>query len=806
MVSSLRDALRGLRSHTGFSFVAFAIFALAIAAGTVTYSVVDAIVLRPLPFAAPERLVAIPSLSRTGAVPGASTPQDYFAWRERLTSVESLGAVGYAPPLRRTSNGQTEVFSARAVTWNLFESLGVRPRLGRFFNTADETGSTGAPLILSYELWMHRFSGDPAVIGQRLDFGGASREIVGVLPPGVAYPVPVSAPPADVYVPYVPEAKELDYQSLAQGWGMSMGVVGRLRPGVSIDQARAEVARVAAGLASTLPGVHLPQPVVMPLLDFVVGSAKSWLLMILGAVALVVLAACVNVANLLLTRGAVRARELATREALGATRARLCWNLILEGLLLASSASAAGVGLSVWGVRLAKASLPAGLARATTIAIDGRVLAMAVAATVVCGLASSSIPAWLTSRTDLVTFLKAGGSVTGASGKRRRPLLVLLVAEIAFVTTILVATLLVVTSYVLVSTADLGFDRRSVFAVAFEQDLRGVAKADQPAAIAVFQADLLARVRAVRGVGSAALTSNGPPLVGGSARYSITIPGYGVTRDQDMLEMHPVSPGYLETTGTKILRGRDFSAADKTGAPAVAMIDDSAAQRFFGGRDPIGQIVSFRGPTTIVGVLRNVRFHGPEREPLPQLYVPIAQEYVWFGDLVIRAAGPPAAVAAAVEDAIRPVMGSRRIEPRYLEDSFHDLTASRRFNAGLLSVFGVFATLIGVAGVYGVMAFVVTQQVRSIGLRIALGATRQRVVNMVLLEAMRPTVVGVASGLAGAYAISSLARSLVFGVTPTSPLIYAAVGAVVTLAALTAAIVPAARAAAIDPLTALRAE
>lgn len=806
MVSLLRDAVRGLRSHSGFSALAFAIFAIAIGAGTVTYSVVCAIVLRPLPFITPERLVAIPSIMPSGGVPSVSTPQDYYAWREQAGAFESLGAFVFGGALRAARSGQSLSLSTGAVSTNLFEVLGVHAARGRLFTAGDGAQASAPVLVLSYETWVRRFGADPHAIGERLEVGATSWQIVGVLAPGVSYPVQFK--PVDAYVPYIPSATDLDYRSVAtRGLDMSMDVVGRLRPGVSIDQARADIERLSGVLAAAVPGTHLPRPIVTPLLDFVVGPAKSWLLLVLAAVTLVILAACVNVANLLLTRGSLRARELATREALGATRSRIRWSLILEGLFLTISASAAGVGLSVWGVHLAKSNLPAGLARASTIAIDGRVLAMAVAITIMSGLATSSIPAWLVSRADLVTFLKSGGSIVSNGRSRRRSLSTLLVAEVAMVTTILVATLLVVASYVLVSTADLGFDRRDVLAFGYSQDLQGVAKADRPAAIAAFQSALLARVSAVPGVTAAALSSNGPPLVGGSARYSMVIPGYGEARDHDMLEMHPISPGYISMMGIRLLRGRDVTSADRIGTPPVAIIDDSAAQRFFGGRDPVGQVVTFRGDaTTIVGLVHNVRFHGPEPDVLPQVYVPIAQASVDVGDLLVRSVEPTAPVAAGVVQAVRPLVGSRSVQPRYLADSFRALTASRRFNAGLLSVFGAVATVIGLVGIYGVVTFAVAQQVKAIGLRIALGATRSHVLRLVFKEALRPTAAGIVIGLGGAYLSSGLARALVFEIAPTSTMVYCSVAAIVTGVALSAAIIPATRAARIDPLIALRAE
>jgi predicted permease len=586
--------------------------------------------------------------------------------------------------------------------------------------------------------------------------------------------------------------------------------VGRLRSGVTAEHVGAQIAaefgRAYAGASHA--------PVVVSLLDRVVGPAQPWLVLVLVAVALVLLVACVNVASLLLARAAVRVRELATREALGASRRRLAGTLVVEGLLLSLSAAAAAVALSYWGVDLVKARLPGHLARVPTIAVDARVLAVSIAAAVLSGLAFASAPAWLASRSDLVTLMKSGGGAVVGERRRRRSLGAFLVAEVSFISVLLVATTLVVTSFLIVTTADLGFDRRNLMWVQFSQSLKEVPELERLAVATVFRADLLDRVQATPGVASAALITSGLPLSRSTTRYSIEVPGLGEVRGDDMPLTHEVTPGYFSTVALTLTRGRLFTDDDRFGAPRVAIIDEAAARRFFGGRDPIGQVITFRGPTTIVGVVRDVRTFGPEIDQPIALYLPLAQQPIAFaqqgGMVVVRTAGPATAAGttAAVREVVRSLgnSGAQPPEASLADDRFRELTADRRFNAGLMSIFGVIAIAIGAVGVYGTMAFFVAAEVRAIGLRMALGASPGRVMRGVLRDAGWRVAAGIVIGLGVAWAVSGAFASLVFGVTTTSPAVYAGVAAAIGVVGGLAALVPALRAARLDPLVALRTE
>lgn len=818
LVNDLRNAWRGLRAGRGTTALAFVIFTIAIAAGTVTFSVVDAVALRPLPFASPESLVSVSRVSTgDGRTLMPAAPQDYLAWRDRgVAAFETIATSQVGERLRlRADDGES--FPLRRVTSNLFDVLGVHPFAGRFFSPEHEQPGHDGVVVLSYELWMRRFGGDPDAIGQHVTFidfrnQRTLRQIVGVLPPGVTYPILAGPQEPAVYVPYIPSTEDRSYGSLSRSY--TSWVVGRLRPGATLDQARTEVEHVSTAIAAEFPPVVPPPAAVTSLHDRVVGPAKSWLLLVLGGVGLVLLVACVNVAGLLLARATVRVRELATREALGASRARLARGFLLEGLILSLAASAAAIAMSFWGLALVKAHLPEGLARTAAIGVDARVLLVSIGVSILCGLTFASAPAWLASRSNLVALTKRGGGViSGRSGSRSFG--AFLVAELAFVSLLLVATTLVVASFVLVTTADLGFDRRNVMSIYYTKSLQTVAETSRSAAETTFRADLLDRVRAVPGVTHAALMTSGSlPMLGGLSRYRIEVPGFGETTGDDMLETRMVTPGYFEAMGMQLVHGRTFEASDRAGAPRVALINDVAAQRFFGGQDPVGRVATFQNNSlTIVGVLRSVRFVGPEDDARPELYIPLGQEPAYSnrinsnGNLVVRTAGPAPLLAPAIREVIRTVLdGAEPSQAQFIDDAFRRLTAARRFNAGLMSIFGFVAIAIGAAGIYGTMAFVVAQQVRAIGLRMALGASPGRVMRSVLRDAAWRVVAGLAIGLTCAWAISSAFASLVFGVTPTEPGIYMMVAGIVVLIGLAAAIVPALRAARLDPLVALRTE
>jgi predicted permease len=802
---TVRDARRGLAASPSTTVAAVLILALGLAAATVTFSVVDHVVLRGLPFDEADRIVAIEGVNRNATRAPRVDPADYHAWR---TEKAFASVAMWHPPTPMTlrRGAETERLPYVAVTSSLFDVLRVRPLAGRLFDPIHHTAGRDRVALVSHEFWQRALGGAADVVGRLLETTGEPIQIVGVMPRGFRFPLSVE-PSIDIWRPYVPRPGE---ESLAgrEGRTTDAHVLARLADGASIELARTQASAISARQAAAFPRAYDGWAVHLTTLhESLIGSVRTWMVLLLVAVALVMAVACVNVASLLLARATARARDFAVRAALGASRRRLVAALTLEGLMLAGTAAALGVLAAYWGVETARAALPEGIARAAAIALDARVLAAAIAATIATGLCFGVVPAWHARRVDPTDALRDAASAS-ARPSRRRWQRAFLVAETSLVVLLLVVAALFVASFARVTGLDLGFERANLAGVRPLPASAGVPAAERVLrenAIIDRAVEVVSRLPGVASVAVSAWTDLPFGFVWDTRLESADASSTAVATDVDL---RGVSAGYFETAGIAIVRGRGFDARDREGQPSVAIIDERAARQLFGDADPVGRRVRFGTSTSIiVGVAANVRLHGPEGRTTGQFYYALSQSpRQGQRQLVIRTAAPVAHVLPAIEATVASLVppGSRRAQVVVLEDRFRALTAGRRFNAGLMTIFGALALVIGAAGVYSVMAFVVGQRTRDLGVRVALGATRGAVLRLVLAGAGAEISVGAAIGLAAAWAISGVFASQLFGLAATDPAVYAVVALVMMTVGLGAAYLPARRAARVDPIAALR--
>jgi putative ABC transport system permease protein len=816
MTDDLKAALRSLRSSPTFTAVALTVLALGIGAGTAIFSVVDAVVLRALPFDEHDRLAVVLEYDPTKATTfgaGATTPQTYLDWRRMQDSFDGLAHVSNT--IFRLKNESGEPGEARGLrsTWEFLPMLRVKPLLGRTFTVDDEVEGRHRVVLLSYGFWQRRFGGSPDALGKTIELSDQSWEIVGVMPRDFAYPV-AAEKPTELYVPMMFRAEDK-----VRGGSRSFNgnVIGRLRNGVSLQQANDQMHRVSEALDRQYPKWGPGRRArVITLQEHLIGRVRSWMLLLLGAVGLVLLIACANVANLMLARATVRGREIGIRAALGAGRWRLVRGLLIEGLVLSLTGAAIGVLLAYAGVQTIRAWLPAGLPRVAAIGIDLRVLFATIATATVSGIFFGVIPALQASKPDLTRALKDSGrsSTAGAGTQRLRGALV--IAEVALAVMLLVGAGLFIGSFVRLMRVDTGVDYHNVLVLDVSPP-QPAGKFDFKLAMEVsrtYVPQMLEAVRGVPGVEMASTISGGTPLTGSWSRTNVKIPGRGeLNGDDDSIDRRTVSPDYLRTLRIPILRGRNLEATDNASAPGVVVINDAAARKYFPNEEALGKRMIFDDKEkTIVGIAGNVRGLGPESPPRQEAYLPFAQDDTIGSALIMRTAGDPMKVLPAVKAAIWNVNKEQRLtaDAVTLEKYMERLIAQRRFNMALLALFGGLGLVIAAVGIYGVMAYIVAQRTNEIGVRMALGATRGNVVSMVLKRAGLLMGLGLVTGCAGAWYLSVTPRialtTYLFETQPNDLWIFG--GALITLAVagLIASAVPALRAASVDPLVALRTE
>jgi predicted permease len=813
----VRLSLRMLRKSPQLTVAAVLTLALGIGASSAIFSVVDAVLLRPSPFEQPERLVMVwetDRASETSHEP-ASWP-DVLDLRERGRTLAAIGSM-QAVSATLTGAGEPERVSALGVTPNLPELLGVRPVLGRGFEAGEGAEGGAGVALLAEGFWRRHFGADPGVLGSAIVLDGEPVTVVGVLPSdadlGIRqvhakadYSAPLAGPEVQVWLAMVPSVESSPRQT------HPYLTLGRLAPGASLEAAQGELAGVMADLERAYPenaarGVHL-EP--YDLVTF--GPVRPALLVLLGAVAMVLLIACGNVANLMLARSTVRSRELAVRRALGAGWGRLARQFLVESAVLTAIGAAAGLALAYAGLRLLVALAPADLPRLAAAGLDLRVLSVATAvaagSAVLFALAPLAQMHWL----DLQSVLKAEAGRGGTSGRESRRLRgALVVAEVALAVALVIGAGVLLRSFWALAGVDPGFRTANVTKLEYQLPRSrypmDFSRWPRLPEITGFHAELLRRVRALPGVEAASIAARHPLDPGFTNSFTV-VGREAEAEDWPEIRCRFVTPGYLETLELSLLDGRELTDGDVAGATPAALINRAAAERYFTGRDPLGQTIRFWGtPWRIVGVVGDERFLGLAEDPEPAVYAPLYQAPQQSGVLLVRTAGDPLAPVVVVRSIVReldPQIALYGVEP--LERTVAQSIARPRFTATLLALFGAVAILLALVGVHGVLSYTVAQRSPEVAVRMALGATRRDVLALVLRDGAALAALGTALGLAAAFAGARLLDSLVFGVAPRDATTFVAVAAGVMAMATLASWLPARRAASADPIGALRSE
>ena len=801
LLQDVRYGIRTLARQPGFALTAILTLALGIGATTAIFSVVNAVVLRPLPFADADRVMALMNFyTNTQTQGGTVSSPDFADWREQNRSFDALAYFGSAET-SVTIDGATDYATVTWVTTDFFRVFGAGASLGRMWTS--EEGRRGGPqsVLITDAYWRRQFGGDPKVIGATLTFQQRIYTIVGVIAPPFRYPAR-----SDIY--YLEQTPFSASRSAHNN-----RVVGHLAAGVSLAQAQSDMRAVAARLSEQYPQSNGDKSaIVIPLQDVVVGDLRRTLLVLLAAVAFVLLIACANVANLLLARAAARGRELVVRAAVGAGRMRLIRQMLTESVTLALIAGASGVLLARWGAAALLALAPPDLPRLDEVTVDLPVLVFALAVSMAASLLFGLAPAWHVARVDLADGLRQGGkgSALGARGALARKAFV--VTEIALAVALVVGAALFGRSLIELARVDMGFERDRLVVL---RTVVPVSGRDQfPRAMTVYRT-LLSELRGLPGVVSAGAVTSLPTLIRSNGGYWIQGgPGpevLGIKSPQALFTV--VTPEYFRTLQVPVVRGRDFTDGDRIDAPFVTIVNEQLAKDAFPDVDPIGRTIrtglDTLEPMTIVGIVKNIRTRGPGRPVQAEIYMPYEQHQgpATALNIVMRTSSDdPLALGATAARLIRTRNPEVPVRVETMEMTMAGATATPRFRTVLLVTFAVVALLLALAGVYGVMAYIVNQRVPEIGLRVALGASPLDVLRLVLRDGALLVGLGLLAGAGLSIAASRFISGLLFGVTATDPLVFAAVSALVALAALGACLVPSRRALSVDPLVALRAE
>jgi putative ABC transport system permease protein len=798
----LRYGARILLKKPGFSLVAIITLALGIGANTAIFSVVNAVMIRSLPFTEPDRLVVLMEKYRQVDRMGVSYP-NFKDWRERAKSFEAMAGFR-TEAFTLTGMDKAVRLQGRRVNWNLLPMLGVKPQLGRTFTEQDDQPGAAATALISHGLWQERFGGDPGMIGKTFMINGLGTTIIGVLPPDFEF-----FRRDDLYIPLglvlTPQSNWLN-----RGNHFGLNVLARLKPGVTEAQARVEMETIAAQLEREYPYQNSGNGAMVESLAYrYAEDLRDVLLVLQVAVGFVLLLACVNVANLLLARAAERQREIAMRLALGAGRWRIVRQLLSESLLLSALGGLAGLLTGVWLTKGILDLVSPDVPRFNQVGLDSAVLLFTAGISVLTGLLFGVLPALQAVRTDLNTILKEGGRRGGGSSREggRRTLLVI---QVAVSLVLLIGAGLMLRTVYQLTRVDPGFNAENLLTMRFLMSGRAYTVEQQQA----FYRECLERVSALPGVRAAALTLS-LPIDSSNWDSVFTVADKPVPPRAELpsAAFTPVSANYFEALGIRLIKGRWFTDSDTADKPRMTVINETLARQIWPGEDPIGKRLKQGFPEyqtpwrEVIGVVADVKLEGVDQETRMQAYLPLAQEPVGFLGLIVRTVGPPLSLAATVERSINAIDKDLPVFNIQSMDQLLGIDiAQQRLTMALLVGFAVLALLLAAIGIYGVIAYSVSQRTHELGIRIALGARNRDVLGLVLWQGMRLALIGVALGLIASFALTRLMRTLLFGVEATDPMTFVALSLLLAIVALVACWIPARRAAKVDPMVALRDE
>jgi putative ABC transport system permease protein len=808
LLQDVRYAARMLAKRPGFTAVAVLTLALGVGANTAIFSVVEAVLLRPLPYRHADRAVVLWENNRLQNHPhNVASPANFLDWRDQAKSFDAMAAFA-DQRYNLTGAGEPEEVPAQLATPNLFALLGAQAALGRTFAAEDAKDGHEEVAVISHGLWQRRFGGTRDVIGRVISLNGTSVTIVGVMPPGFKWFIKensLTGKPADLWRPLaLPEEMRVRR-------GRFISAVARLAPGVSLPRAQAEMDTLASRFEAQYPGFNTGWGVTLvPLRDQLAGEIKPALLVLIGAVAFVLLIACVNVANLLLARAAGRHKEIAVRSAIGAGRRRIVRQLLTESFLLALLGGALGLLLAHWCIQALVALSPANLLGPDQVGVDLTVLAFTLAVSFLTGIVFGLVPALEASRVNLSETLKESsrGSSGSARGLRLRSALV--VAEVGLALMLLVGAGLMVRSFLRLQAVNPGFDASNVLTMRVL--LPSTKYPDDVRRIAFFR-QAVAGLRTLPGVRSASAVSALPFAdLGAATDFSVEGRPTPAVGDEPVTDVRVVDEEYFRTLGIPLIAGRTFTAQEAMEDRNVAVVNEAMVRRYFAGENPLGKriVVNMKddpSPTEIIGVVGDVRYAKLEGELRPMVYWTPAQLTYSSMTLILRAAGDPESLAASAR---REILALDKDQPvsdiRTMESWLAESVARTRFGTLLLGAFAGLALTLAAAGIYGVMSYSVAQRQSEIGVRMALGAQARDVLRLVIRQGLALVLVGVALGLLGALALTRVISSLLYGVSATDPLTFAAIALLLLGVSWVACYIPARRAARVDPLTALRYE